>query len=131
MGKLSIERRRAGDVTVLGLQGDITAGEGGRDLGGTLMDLVTSGERKILLDLGRTRFVDSSGLGHLIAGRNMVRGEGGELKLVRLPARVRDLFVITKLVTVFEIFDEESAALASYNSTAGSDRMLASFGRAH
>ncbi len=115
MADLRIGRRRAGDVTILDLQGDIIIGSGGRELDGALRRLAAGGERKVLLNLAGTRFVDSSGLGHLIACRNLMREKGGQLKLLRLTERVRDVMVITKLVTVFDVFDEEPAALASYN----------------
>ena len=115
MAELRIEKRRAGDVTILDLQGDILIGSGGRQLNGTVKRLVGAGERKVLLNLAGTRFVDSSGLGHLIACRNLMKDGGGQLKLLRLTERVRDIMVITKLVTVFDVFDEEPAAIASYN----------------
>ena len=115
MAELRIEKRRAGDVTILDLQGDILIGSGGKELNGTVKQLVGAGERKILLNLAGTRFVDSSGLGHLISCRKLIKDEGGQLKLLRLTERVRDVMVITKLVTVFDVFDEEPAAPASYN----------------
>ena len=114
MAGLCIEQRRAGDVAVLDLRGDIVIGSGGRELSGALQRLVRSGERKVLLNLAGTRFVDSSGLGHLIACHNLMRDEGGQLKLMLLTERVWDVMVITKLATVFDVFDEEQAALASY-----------------
>ena len=114
MADLCIERRRAGGVTVLDLRGDIVVGSGGQELSGDLRRLVRGGERKVLLNLAGTRFVDSSGLGHLLACHNLMRDEGGQLKLLRLNERVRDVFVITRLVTVFDVYDEELAALASF-----------------
>ena len=114
MAELNIKERQVSGVTVLDLQGDIIIGSGGRELSGALRRLVEGGERKVLLNLAGTRYVDSSGLGHLIACRNLVRGAGGQLKLLRLTERVRDIMVITKLVTVFDVFEEEPAALASY-----------------
>ena len=115
MAELRIGRRKVGEVTILDLQGDIIIGSGGRELNGALKRLAAGGERKVLLNLAGTRFVDSSGLGHLVACHNLMRAEGGQLKLLRLTERVRDVMVITKLVTVFDVFDEEPAALASYN----------------
>ena len=114
MADFCIERRRAGDVMVLDLRGDLVLGSGGRELSGALRRLVRGGERKVLLNLAGTRFVDSSGLGHLLACHNLMRDEGGQLKLMLLTERVWDVFVITKLMTVFDVYDGEAAALASY-----------------
>ena len=114
MADLSIGRRRAGDVTVLDLRGDIVAGSGGRELSGALRRLAQGGERKVLLNLAGTRFVDSGGLGDLVACHNLMRDEGGQLKLTLLTERVWDVFVITRLATVFDVYDEEPAALASF-----------------
>ena len=114
MTDLHIEKRRAGDVMILDLQGDITIGSGGRELNDTLKQMVRDGDHKVLLNLAGTRYVDSSGLGHLIACRKLLNDGGGQLKLLRLTERVRDIMVITKLVTVFDVFDEEGAAIKSY-----------------
>ena len=115
MADLCIGQRRAGDVAVLDLRGDIVVGSGGQELGGALRRLVRGGERKVLLNLAGTRFVDSSGLGHLIACHNLMRDEGGQLKLMLLTERVWDVLVITRLVTVFDVYEEEAAALASFH----------------
>jgi anti-sigma B factor antagonist len=101
-------------VTVLDLRGDIVVGSGGRELSGAVRLLLRGGERKVLLNLAGTRFVDSGGLGHLVTCHNLMRDEGGQLKLMLLTERVWDVFVITRLATVFDVYDEAAAALASY-----------------
>ena len=114
MVRLNIEERQAGDVTILDLAGNITLGSGGRELDGLVRDLVREGRSKILLNLADVIYVDSSGLGHLISSYNAARIGGGQLKLLNLTKRVRDLLVITNLVTVFDTFNEELTALHSY-----------------
>ena len=116
MAELNIQERRAGEVTILDLQGDITIGAGGGMLKDRIGGLAAAGRRKILLNLSRVRYVDSSGLGSLIYGFNAVSREGGQIKLLNLTERVRELMIITKLVTVFDTFEEEQAALTSYGS---------------
>ncbi len=115
MAELNIQKRRAGDVTILDLQGDITIGTSGVIINDAIKGLVEQGKNKVLLNLAKVNFVDSSGLGNLIASFNTVRGAGGEIKLLNLTKRVRDIMVITKLVTVFDVFDQELDALKSYN----------------
>ena len=112
---LKIKERRAGDVTILDLHGNIIIGEGAKMLDNTIKRIVEDGQSKILLNMSNVVYVDSCGLGHMISGFNIVRGEGGELKLLSPTKRVQELMIITKLLTVFDVYDEESAALASYN----------------
>ena len=114
MDGLNIKERQAGDVTILDLAGNITIGTGGKELDGAVKTLMQEGKRKILLNLANVIYVDSSGLGHLISSYNVARVEGGQLKLLNLTKRVEDLMVITKLVTVFDTYHEESTALNSY-----------------
>ena len=114
MAELQIAERQAGDVTVLDLWGRITIGEASEALRGEIARLSEGGRKKILLHLGGVDRIDSSGLGNLVACCTSVRREGGELKLVRLSGRVHDLMVMTKLLTVFDTYDDEGAALESY-----------------
>jgi anti-sigma B factor antagonist len=112
---LNIEQRQDGEVTILDLHGDITIGHGGRALDRAISGLVEEGKDKILLNLADVVFVDSCGLGNMISGYNRVKGSGGEIKVLNLSGRVLDLMRITKLITVFDIFDEEADALKSYS----------------
>ncbi len=115
MAELVIRERQVDRITILDLSGDITISAGGRQLGGKIGDIAGEGRTKILLNLASVNYVDSCGLGNLIAAYNTVRREGGLLKLLHLTKRVREVMVITKLVTVFDVFEDERAALASYN----------------
>ena len=114
MSQLSLKQREAGDVTILDLSGKITIGEGSVQLRDTVRGLLESGKNKILLNLGDVSYVDSSGIGELVSSYTTVNKAGGQLKLLNLTKKIQDLLAITKLLTVFEIHEDESAALASY-----------------
>ena len=115
MTGLQIEKRQAADVTILDLHGDITIGDGGRMLDAEIKNLVEQGTGNILINLAKVIYVDSCGLGHMISGYQEVKQVGGKLKLLNLTQRVRDLMVITKLLTVFDAYDDEADALSSYH----------------
>lgn len=110
--KLSV--RQIGDVTVIDAEGRITLGEGSSTFRDTIKDLSAKGSKKILLDLADITYIDSSGIGEMVAGFTSVSNAGGTLKLLNLTKRVKDLLQITKLYTVFEVFDDEAKALASF-----------------
>jgi anti-sigma B factor antagonist len=100
---------------VIDAAGRITLGEGSSTFRDTIKDLVTKGDKKVLLNLSEVSYIDSSGIGELVSGFTTVSNAGGKLKLVGLTKRVQDLLQITKLYTVFEVFDDEAPALASFN----------------
>ena len=106
--------RQVGDVSVLDAVGRITLGEGSSIFRDTLRDLVTKGNKNILLNLGEVSYIDSSGIGELVSGFTTVTNHGGRLKLLNLSKRVQDLLQITKLYTVFEVHDDEAAAIRSF-----------------
>jgi len=110
--KLSI--RQVGDVTVIDATGRITLGEGASTFRDTVRDLASKGDKKILLNLSDVTYIDSSGIGELVSGFTTVTNHGGVLKLLGLSKRVKDLLQITKLYTVFEVFDDESTAVRSF-----------------
>jgi anti-sigma B factor antagonist len=112
---LKVSSREVGDVTVVDLSGRIVLGEGSDILRTALSDFVTKGRKKILLNLADISYIDSSGLGALVSGYTSLRGQQGQIKLLKLTKKVHDLLQITKLLTVFEVFDDESAALKSFN----------------
>jgi anti-sigma B factor antagonist len=107
--------RRVNGVTVVDMSGRITLGEGGVVLRETIRDLLDKGDKKILLNLGEITYIDSSGIGELIGAFTSVRNKGGEMKLLNLTRKVHDLLQITKLYTVFDIRDNEVAAISSFN----------------
>jgi anti-sigma B factor antagonist len=101
-------------VSVVDVEGRITLGEGSSALREALRDLVAKNQNKILLNLGDVTYIDSSGIGELVSGYTTVSNSGGMLKLLNLNKRVKDLLQITKLYTVFEVFDDEAAAISSF-----------------
>lgn len=115
MSDITISERQAGDVTVLDLQGKVTIGEGSVALRNAIRRLLGEGKNKILLNLGNVGYIDSSGIGELVSSYTAVKKEGGSLKLLNLTQKIQDLLAITKLLTVFDTFDEEGEALSSYS----------------
>jgi anti-sigma B factor antagonist len=114
MAQLNIKKRQAGDVAILDLDGEVRIGDTATSLRSAMRDLVASGTQKILLNLGGVKYIDSSGIGELIANYTTVGRTGGQLKLLNLTEKVQDLLVITKLLTVFDVYDNEADALASF-----------------
>ena len=114
MAELNISERQAGDVTVLDLGGKITIGEGSVSLRSAIRRLVEEGKKKILLNLGKVSYVDSSGIGELVSSHTTITGKEGQLKLLNLQAKIKDLLAITKLLTVFDVYENESEALNSF-----------------
>jgi len=106
--------RQVNGVTVVDMSGRITLGEGSVILRDTIRDLLGKGQKKILLNLGDVTYIDSSGIGELVSAFTSVRNQGGELKLLNLTKKVHDLLQITKLYTVFDIKDDETAAVGSF-----------------
>ncbi len=115
MADLNISERQAGDVTILDMSGKVTIGEGSVALRNTIRRLLGEGKKNILMNLGDVKYIDSSGIGELVSSFTAVNKEGGTLKLLNLTQKIQDLLAITKLLTVFDTFDEEGAALASYD----------------
>jgi len=106
--------RQVNGITIVDLSGRITVGSGGVLLRDMVRDLVTKGQRKILLNLGDVTYIDSSGIGELVSAFTTVRNQGGELKLLNLTKKVHDLLQITKLYTVFDVKDDEATAVAAF-----------------
>jgi anti-sigma B factor antagonist len=111
---VKLSTRQVGDVTVIDAAGRITLGEGASVFRDTVRDLAAKGDKKILLNLSDVTYIDSSGIGELVSGFTTVTNHGGVLKLLGLSKRVKDLLQITKLYTVFEVFDDEATAVRSF-----------------
>jgi len=112
---LHATHRDAGTVTVVDLSGRITLGDGSALLRKTIRGLLDEQRTKILLNLADVDYIDSSGIGELVSGYTAVKNRNGELKLLQLTKKVRDLLQITKLFTVFDVYTDERTALASFN----------------
>jgi anti-sigma B factor antagonist len=106
--------RQVGDVSVVDVAGRITLGEGSSALRDTVREMVGKGQKKLLLNLSDVSYIDSSGIGELVSGFTTVTNSGGQLKLLGLQKRVKDLLQITKLYTVFDVHEEESTAIRSF-----------------
>jgi len=111
---LRATNREAGQVTVVELGGRITLGDGSALLRKTIRGLLADQKTKILLNLADVDYIDSSGIGELVSGYTAVKNQGGDLKLLHLTKKVRDLLQITKLYTVFDVYSDENAALGSF-----------------
>lgn len=114
MAELEVNERQAGDVTILDLSGSVRMGEGAISLRNSIRGLNDEGKRKILLNLRGVKNIDSSGIGELIANYTTISRDGGQLKLLNLTEKIQNLLVITKLLTVFDSYDNEAEALNSF-----------------
>ncbi len=111
---VKLNTRQVGDVSVVDVAGRITLGEGSSALRDALRGMVTSGHKKILLNMAEVSYIDSSGIGELVSGFTSVTNSGGQLKLLNLTKRVKDLLQITKLYTVFDVHEDEAHAIRSF-----------------
>jgi anti-sigma B factor antagonist len=112
--KLTIDERHAGDVTVLVLAGEMLLDDGDLAFRKRIHDLIDQGCAKIVLDLGGVTYIDSSGVGMLVAKLNTLKAKGGDMKLLHLNRRSESLFGMMKLLIVFETFQDEGAAVRSF-----------------
>ena len=112
---MTISQRTVGDIVIVDISGKITLGDGGDALlKDKMRSLIQQGHKKLLLNLGEVSYVDSAGLGEIVQAYATVNKEGGKLKLLNVTKRIKDLLSITKLLTVFDTFDSEAEAVASF-----------------
>ena len=111
--------RHSGNVAIVDLSGRITLGEGAGLLRGTIKDLVTAGQNKILLNLKDVSYIDSAGLGEMVGSYASVTHQGGDIKLLNVPSKVVDLLQITKLFTVFATYTDEDEAVRELRGRGG------------
>ena len=114
MAELDVSERQAGDVTILDLSGEVRIGDSSVALRDTIRKLADGGKNRVLLNLAGVKYIDSSGIGELIANYTTLTRQGGQLKLLNLTDRIQNLLVITKLLTVFDSYDNEAEALKSF-----------------
>jgi anti-sigma B factor antagonist len=122
--KLTIEERQAGDVTVLVLKGQMLLDDGDLAFGKRIRELVDRGAAKVVLDLGGLTYIDSSGVGMLVAKLKTLKQAGGDMKLLNLNRRAESLFGMLKLFLVFDRFEDEAAALRSFSWSPERDRLV-------
>src|ERR1044071_3770274 len=106
--------RQVNGITIVDCSGRITLGEGSVVLKDAIRVLLSKGQKRILLNLGDVNYIDSSGIGELVSAFTTVRNQGGDLKLLNLTKKVHDLLQITKLYTVFDVKDDEAAAVKAF-----------------
>jgi anti-sigma B factor antagonist len=111
---MTITERKSGDVTILDVEGKILLGEGDVQLKRKIDELIERKETKLVVNLANVPYMDSGGLGEIVRSYTTVKRAGGELKLLNATKRISDLLTITKLITVFEIHEEEDAAVKSF-----------------
>jgi anti-sigma B factor antagonist len=113
--QMQLEQRTQGDIVIVKVTGDITLNQGGDvQVKDKVQSLLQQGQKKIVLDLGEVAYVDSAGLGQLVQAYATTKNQGGSLKLINLGKKLRDLLVVTKLVTVFDTYDSEGDAIKSF-----------------
>jgi anti-sigma B factor antagonist len=112
---MKIETRTVGDIRVLDCSGKITLGEGTMAIRNAVRDILKNNGKKIILNLADVNYIDSSGIGELVSTYTTVAKEGGSLKLLNLTKKIQELLAITKLLTVFQVFENEQKALASFS----------------
>jgi anti-sigma B factor antagonist len=111
---LTIASREVDGVTILDLSGRITLGEGSVQLRDAVRGLISKGAKGILLNLSDVNYIDSSGLGELVSAFTTAKNQGADVKLLGLTKKVKDVLQLTKLYTVFDIYDDEASAIASF-----------------
>ena len=113
---MTIQERVVGSVTVLDCDGKLVLGDGDALLKDKIHSLMFQGRKQVLMNMGGVSYVDSSGLGALVAASVTVKNDGGQLKLLHLTKRLHDLLSIAKLLTVFDAYEDEADALRSFSS---------------
>jgi anti-sigma B factor antagonist len=107
-----------GDVYVLHLQGPITLGQATERFRRLIQEALDGGKKNILLNMGEVYYIDSSGLGELVAAYTTATRRGGKLKLMKLTQRVQDVVQLTKVYRIFEVFNDEDTAVRSFAAPA-------------
>jgi anti-sigma B factor antagonist len=113
---MQIDERIVDDVTILDLKGKMTLGEGDELLKDKINSLASQGHKKLVLNLEGVPYIDSAGLGEIVRTYTSISRQGGKLKLLNVSKRIYDLLVITKLVTIFDSYEDEAEAVRSFAS---------------
>ncbi|MEJ2110886.1 MAG: STAS domain-containing protein [Acidobacteriota bacterium] len=111
---MKIETRTSGDVNILDCSGRITLGEGTMVVRNSVRDLLNNDNKKIILNLAEVNYIDSSGIGELVSTYTTVANNGGQMKLLNLTKKIQELLAITKLLTVFQVYEDEQSAVESF-----------------
>jgi len=111
---MKIHTRTVGDIHILDCSGKITLGEGTMAVRNTVRDLLKAGGKKIVLNLAEVNYIDSPGVGELVSTYTTVVNQGGQLKLLSLTKKIQEVMAITRLLTVFQVYESESESIASF-----------------
>src|SRR5262249_22458136 len=111
---MTVSERGVGNVTILDISGNVTLNDGSEQLRDKVRSVLQQGQKYLLVNLSKVSYMDSAGLGELVQAYSTVAKQGGKWKLVSPTKRLQDLLVITKLATVFDSFDDEPTAIASF-----------------
>jgi anti-sigma B factor antagonist len=111
---MKASNRSVDGVEIISLEGKITIGAGDTQLREVISNAINAGKNKILLELSKVTTIDSSGIGELVGSYTTVTNRGGKLKLLHLPQKLNELLHVTQLITVFEVYDNEKEAVASF-----------------
>jgi anti-sigma B factor antagonist len=111
---MKIAKRTIGDVHILDCSGKLILGQGTMAVRNTVLDILKIGGRKIILNLADVNYIDSPGVGELVSTYTTVAGQGGHLKLLCLTKKVQEVMAITRLSTIFQSFDNETASVDSF-----------------
>jgi anti-sigma B factor antagonist len=111
---MKIEKRKNGDVMIFDLKGKILIGDGIDELREAINDSIKANEKKLILNFNQVPYLDSTGLGEVVRSYTTLKKEGGMVKIINLTQKVHDLLSVTKLITVFETFEDEDKAVNSF-----------------
>lgn len=111
---MKIKEEMNGDVLIIGLSGKVIGGPELMEVKDAFQKAVDQGHKKVLLDLGKVSWMDSSGLGVIVSGHTTLSRAGGALKILNATKKIHELFIITKLITIFETYTDEQEALESF-----------------
>ena len=112
---MDVNKRQAGDVTILDLKGKITIGVGDVQLRNAVQEVMNGGASKVLINMAGVSTIDSSGIGELVSAYTTATNRGAKLKLINLPAKVSDILTITQLITVFDVYDSEEEGIKAFS----------------
>lgn len=108
--------RDVNNVRILDLEGKITIGSGDIELRQRIEDSVNAGTNHILLNFANVTHIDSSGIGELVGCYTTMARRGGKMKLLNLTQKITDILHVTQLITVFDVYDNEAEAIASFKA---------------
>jgi anti-sigma B factor antagonist len=111
---MKIEKRKIGNVTIFDLKGKILFGDGIDELRQSVNAVIKENEKQLILNFAEVPYLDSTGLGEVVRSYTTLKKEGGTVKIANLSNKVKDLMMVTKLITVFETFEDENEAVKSF-----------------